>query len=123
MIDMEGRQLDLDSIKERKVFGLISPDEEKLEVQTPGPPPLPGVERLGEGPGDMAASSGSSWSHRRVKSFNIHLHWRYLRGTGEHQLCPPICCGDRPEHLDPLKKLGEKQQQAKRQLVRVWLSV
>ena len=55
--------------------------------------------------------------------FNIHLHWRYLRGTGEHQLCPPICCGDRPEHLDPPKKLWEKQQQAKRQLVRVWLSV
>lgn len=51
--------------------------------------------------------------------FNIHLHWRYLRGTGEHQLCPPICCGDRPEHLDPPKK----QQQTKRQLVRVWLSV
>lgn len=59
--------------------------------------------------------------------FNIHLHWNYLCGTGEHQLCPlPICCWDGPKRLDP-KKTGEKQQQqAKKQrlqLVCVWLSV
>lgn len=34
---------------------------------------------------------------------NIHLHWHHLCGTGEHQLWPPICCGDRPKHLDPRK--------------------
>lgn len=58
--------------------------------------------------------------------FNIHLHWHYLCGAGEHQLCPPICCWNRPKHLDPPKKLWEKQQQAKRQglqLVCAWLSV
>lgn len=33
--------------------------------------------------------------------FNIHFHWHYMCGTGEHQLCSPICCRDRPKHLDP----------------------
>lgn len=34
---------------------------------------------------------------------NIPLHWHYFCGAGEHQLCPPICCRDRPKHLDPPK--------------------